>query len=159
MFGHYCDDTTQARRNVKDHPKSVVHLCAAEIMKVCISVLLCCGCECHSVCVSEGFPSSKEDQNRASAVSLAPLKVNSSSAGVPRLISALPERRHTHVRLKQCPQNTKAPNTSLAMSQTRSSQKHPTAGAKQKKVNQRQITNGWRPVGDATDKEVFIAVS
>lgn len=116
------------------------------------------GCSrCTRPIKTEGFPSSKEDQNRASAVSSAPLRVNSSSAGVPRLISTLSERRHTHVRLKQCPQNTKAPNTSLAMSQTRLSQKHPTAGAKQKKVNQRQITNGWRPVGEPTEKEIFIA--
>ncbi|KAI7799818.1 bromo adjacent homology domain-containing 1 protein [Triplophysa rosa] len=106
---------------------------------------------------TEGFPSSQEEQSRASAVSSAPLGVNSSSAGVPRLISTPSERRHTHKRLKRCPQNTKAPNTSLAMSQTRLSQKHPTAGGKQKKVDQRQVTNGWRPVGEPTEKEVFIA--
>ncbi|KAA0708149.1 Bromo adjacent -like proteiny domain-containing 1 protein [Triplophysa tibetana] len=76
---------------------------------------------------------------------------------VPRLISTASERRHTHERLKRCPQNTKAPNTSFAMSQTRLSPKHPTAGGKQKKVDQQQVTNGWRPVGEPTEKEVFIA--
>ncbi|XP_056620491.1 bromo adjacent homology domain-containing 1 protein [Triplophysa dalaica] len=106
---------------------------------------------------TEGFPSSQEEQSRASAVSSAPLRVNTSSAGVPRLISTASERRHAHDRLKQCPQKTKAPNTSIAMSQTRISQKHPTAGGKQKKVDQQQVTNGWRPVGEPTEKEVFIA--
>lgn len=88
-------------------------------------------------------------------------RVNPSS---PRLLSSMSDRRQAEVRLKvgkECPQNTKPSNGSLAMGHTRLS-KQPTAtpaSAKhQKKVSRRQATNGWRPVGVPTEKEVFIAV-
>ncbi|XP_016104856.1 bromo adjacent homology domain-containing 1 protein-like [Sinocyclocheilus grahami] len=76
----------------------------------------------------------------------------------PRLLSTTSE---AEVRLKvgkECPQNTKPSNGSLTMGHSRSSLKHPTASAKhQKKASHRQATNGWRPVGVPTEKEVFIA--
>lgn len=89
--------------------------------------------------------------------------LKTSSAGAPRLLPTLSERRHPEVRLKtgnECPGNAKPPNGSLATGQTRLSKKQPAPGpkgAKQKKANGRRVTNGWRPVGVPTEKEVFIA--
>ncbi|KAL1253581.1 hypothetical protein QQF64_015810, partial [Cirrhinus molitorella] len=91
-------------------------------------------------------------------------RVNPSSPGVPRLLSTLSDRRQAEVRLKvgkECPQNTKPSNGSLTMGHSRSSRKQQTtspASAKhQKKGSRRHATNGWRPVGVPTEKEVFIA--
>ncbi|XP_050995301.1 bromo adjacent homology domain-containing 1 protein [Labeo rohita] len=91
-------------------------------------------------------------------------RVNPSSPVVPRLLSTMSDRRQAEVRLKvgkECPQNTKPSNGSLTMGHTRSSRKQPTttpASAKhQKKGSRRQATNGWRPVGVPTEKEVFVA--
>uniref|UniRef100_A0A673HYS6 Bromo adjacent homology domain-containing 1 protein-like n=1 Tax=Sinocyclocheilus rhinocerous TaxID=307959 RepID=A0A673HYS6_9TELE len=75
---------------------------------------------------------------------------------VPRLLSTMSDRRQAEVRLqmgKECPQNTTPSHGSLTVGHSRSSQKHPTASARQ----QRQATNGWRPVGVPTEKEVFTA--
>ncbi|XP_016117378.1 bromo adjacent homology domain-containing 1 protein-like [Sinocyclocheilus grahami] len=75
---------------------------------------------------------------------------------VPRLLSTMSDRRQAEVRLqmgKECPQNTTPSHGSLTVGHSRSSQKHPTASAEQ----QRQATNGWRPVGVPTEKEVFTA--
>ncbi|XP_033847116.1 bromo adjacent homology domain-containing 1 protein [Periophthalmus magnuspinnatus] len=76
---------------------------------------------------------------------------------------------------KECPQPAKTPtkppakssaktsNGSLSMGRTRLSQKQPPPPApalsstKQKRVTRRRATNGWRPVGVPTEKEVFIA--
>ncbi|XP_052390703.1 bromo adjacent homology domain-containing 1 protein [Carassius gibelio] len=75
------------------------------------------------------------------------------------LLSTMSDRRKTEVRLKvatECPQNTQPSNDSLTMGHSISSQKQPTtspASAKQ----QKKATNGWRAVGDPTEKEVFIA--
>ncbi|XP_058611679.1 bromo adjacent homology domain-containing 1 protein isoform X1 [Onychostoma macrolepis] len=85
-------------------------------------------------------------------------RVTPASPVVPHLLS---DRRQAEVRLKmgkECPQNTKPSNGSLTMGHSRSSQKQPAASAKhQKKKSRRQATNGWRPVGVPTEKEVFIA--
>ncbi|XDV41050.1 hypothetical protein PO909_009989 [Leuciscus waleckii] len=90
-------------------------------------------------------------------------RVNRSPPLDPRLLSSMSDRRQAEVRLKvgkKCPQNPKPSNGSLTMGHTRLS-KQPTASpasAKhQRKVSRRQATNGWRPVGVPTEKEVFIA--
>ncbi|XP_048063902.1 bromo adjacent homology domain-containing 1 protein isoform X2 [Megalobrama amblycephala] len=118
--------------------------------------------------IKTGFSSSQDEHSRTLLVPPAlPLsgcpsipRVNPSS---PRLLSSMSDRRQAEVRLKvgkECPQNTKPSNGSLAMGHTRLS-KQPTATAAsakhQKKVSRRQATNGWRPVGVPTEKEVFIA--
>lgn len=120
-----------------------------------------------SVSVSEGYSSSEEKQSGGLLVSptltlSSASRLKASSAGAPRLLPTLSEHRHAEVRLKtgnECPRNVKPPNGSLAMGQTRSSKKQAIPGAKRKKANGRQVTNGWRPVGVPTEKEVFIAVS
>uniref|UniRef100_A0A8C1UTC9 BAH domain-containing protein n=1 Tax=Cyprinus carpio TaxID=7962 RepID=A0A8C1UTC9_CYPCA len=68
----------------------------------------------------------------------------------PSLLSTVSDRRQMG---KECPQNTKPSHGSLAVGHSRSSQKHPTASARP----QKKATNGWRPVGVPTEKEVFIA--
>nr|XP_055041498.1 bromo adjacent homology domain-containing 1 protein [Misgurnus anguillicaudatus]XP_055041499.1 bromo adjacent homology domain-containing 1 protein [Misgurnus anguillicaudatus]XP_055041500.1 bromo adjacent homology domain-containing 1 protein [Misgurnus anguillicaudatus] len=124
---------------------------------------------CSHTIKSEGYSSSEEKPSHGLLMSPAltlssASRVKSSSAGAPRLLPTLSERRHAEVRLKtgnECPGNAKPPNGSLATGQTRLSKKqHSTlgpTGAKQKKANGRQVTNGWRPVGVPTEREVFIA--
>ncbi|XP_072218402.1 bromo adjacent homology domain-containing 1 protein [Leuresthes tenuis] len=81
------------------------------------------------------------------------------------LLTSLSGRDQPQARLKlakECPQNTKASNGSLSMGRTRIPTKQasplPSFGSnKQKKINRRRATNGWRPVGMPTEKEVFIA--
>lgn len=75
-------------------------------------------------------------------------------------------REQPQARLKlarECPQSAKPSNGSLSMGRTRLPQKQPSpvpslSSAKQKKVSRRRATNGWRPVGMPTEREVFIAV-
>lgn len=93
-------------------------------------------------------------------------RLSPSSRVLPRLLSTLADNRQTNVRLRgprECPQNTKPPNGSIGARPTKLSQKQPVpspASAKQqKKVHRHRTTNGWRPFGEPTEKEVFIAVS
>ncbi|XP_014849784.1 PREDICTED: bromo adjacent homology domain-containing 1 protein-like isoform X2 [Poecilia mexicana] len=62
---------------------------------------------------------------------------------------------------KECPQSTKASNGS-SVGHTRLLTKQATpvpslGSGKQKKISRRRATNGWRPVGIPTEREVFIA--
>lgn len=93
-------------------------------------------------------------------------RVNPSSAVLPRLLSTLSDSRQTEVRLqgpKECPQSTKPSNGSVARGRSKLSQKQPvpsSVSAKQhKKASRHRTTNGWRPFGEPTEREVFIAVS
>ncbi|TSK58025.1 Bromo adjacent homology domain-containing 1 protein [Bagarius yarrelli] len=91
-------------------------------------------------------------------------RLSPSSTVLPRLHSTLADNRQPEVRLKGprvCPQNTKPPNGSIGARPKKLSQKQPVpspASAKQQKKGQRhRTTNGWRPFGEPTEKEVFIA--
>ncbi|XP_043075495.1 bromo adjacent homology domain-containing 1 protein isoform X2 [Puntigrus tetrazona] len=118
---------------------------------------------CHEACRVGGFAFSagrtcsfscsrpiKTDEHRAP-------RSPPASPVIPQLLS---DRRQAEVRLKmgkECPQNTKPSNGSLATSHSRAAQKQPTAKHQKKKKKSRRQTNGWRPVGEPTEKEVFIA--
>lgn len=100
-------------------------------------------------------------------ISSCPLSsVPTSTQAKPHLLSPLSGRDQPQARLKlakACPQTTKASNGSLSMGRTRLPQKQTSpvpnlSGTKQKKVSRRRATNGWRPVGMPTEREVFIAV-
>lgn len=122
---------------------------------------------------AEGYSSPQGDQSSSLLVpptlplSGCPLpRLSPSSTVLPRLLSSLADNRQTEVRLRgprECPQNTKPPNGSIGARPTKLSQKQPVpslASAKQqKKVQRHHTTNGWRPFGEPTEKEVFIAVS
>ncbi|XP_037541687.1 bromo adjacent homology domain-containing 1 protein [Nematolebias whitei] len=79
-----------------------------------------------------------------------------------RLLSPLSERDQPQARfkLKRRPQSAKVSNSSLSTSRTQLLTKQlspvPTL-SKQKKVSRRRATNGWRPVGTPTEREVFVA--
>lgn len=64
---------------------------------------------------------------------------------------------------KECPQSTKTSNgSSLGHTRLLTKQATPVpslGSGKQKKISRRRATNGWRPVGIPTDREVFVAVS
>ncbi|XP_051954692.1 bromo adjacent homology domain-containing 1 protein-like [Xyrauchen texanus] len=136
--------------------------------RVCPFSMNCANCS-HPI-KTEGYTSSREEHSRTLLVPPAsPLsrprvpRANPSSSALPRLLNTLSDHTQAEVRLKvakECPQNTKPPNGSLATGHSRLSQKQPTTGpasAKQKKVSHRRVTNGWQPVGVPTEKEVFIA--
>ncbi|MEQ2277150.1 hypothetical protein XENORESO_020763 [Xenotaenia resolanae] len=80
------------------------------------------------------------------------------------LLTPLSGRDQPQARLKlakECPQSTTASNGS-SMGHTRLLAKRaspvPILGtSKQKKISRRRATNGWRPVGIPTEREVFIA--
>lgn len=126
----------------------------------------------HFAC-AEGCSSPQGDQSSSLLVPPAlpdsgcPLpRLSPSTSVLPRLLSTLADNRQTEVRLqgpRECPQNTKPPNGSIGARPTKLSQKQPVpcpASAKQqKKVHRHRTTNGWRPFGEPTEKEVFIAVS
>ncbi|KAK7134123.1 hypothetical protein R3I94_015846 [Phoxinus phoxinus] len=90
-------------------------------------------------------------------------RVNRSPPLDPRLLSSMSDRRQAEVRLKvgkKCPQNPKPSNGSLTMGHTRLSKQpaaSPASAKHQRKVSRHEATNGWRPVGVSTEKEVFIA--
>lgn len=122
---------------------------------------------------AEGYSSPQGDQSSSLLVPPAlplsgcPLpRLSPASTVLPHLLSTLADNRQTNVRLKrprECPQNTKPPNGSIGARPTKLSQKQPVpspASAKQqKKVHRHRTTNGWRPFGEPTEKEVFIAVN
>ncbi|XP_051500262.1 bromo adjacent homology domain-containing 1 protein-like isoform X2 [Myxocyprinus asiaticus] len=89
--------------------------------------------------IKTGYSSSQEEHSCTLLVPPAlPLsrcpsvpRVNPSSPAVPRLLNTLSDRRQAEVHLKvakECPQNTKPPNGSLAIGHTRLSQRPPTTG-------------------------------
>ncbi|XP_042247336.1 bromo adjacent homology domain-containing 1 protein-like [Thunnus albacares] len=130
----------------------------------------CTGCT-HSI-KTEGYTSPQGDHSPSLLVppsmpiSSCPLSsVPTSTQAKPHLLTPLSGRDQPQARLKlgrECPQSTKPSNGSLSMGRTRVPQKQPSpvpslSGAKQKRVSRRRATNGWRPVGMPTEKEVFIA--
>uniref|UniRef100_UPI0037E8E634 bromo adjacent homology domain-containing 1 protein-like n=1 Tax=Semicossyphus pulcher TaxID=241346 RepID=UPI0037E8E634 len=91
--------------------------------------------------------------------------VPTSTQTKPHLLTPLSGRDQPPARLKlgrECPQSTKPSNGSLSMVRTRLPQKQPSpppslGTTKQKRVSRRRATNGWRPVGMPSEREVFIA--
>ncbi|XP_023286127.1 bromo adjacent homology domain-containing 1 protein-like [Seriola lalandi dorsalis] len=130
----------------------------------------CTGCT-HGI-KTEGYSSPQGDHSPSLLVppslpiSSCPLSsVPTSTQTKPHLLTPLSGRDQPQARLKlarECPQSTKPSNGSLSMGRTRLPQKQPSpvpslSSTKQKKVSRRRATNGWRPVGIPTEREVFIA--
>lgn len=121
----------------------------------------------------EGYSSPQGDHSPSLLVpptmpiSSCPLSsVPTSTQTKPHLLNPLSGRDQPQPRLKlakECPQSTKASNGSLSTGRTRlvTKQTPPVPSlstTKQKRVSRRRATNGWRPVGMPTEREVFIAV-
>ncbi|XP_053743615.1 bromo adjacent homology domain-containing 1 protein [Synchiropus splendidus] len=124
----------------------------------------CTGCT-HGI-KTEGYSSPQGDHSSSLLVSSCPLStVPTSTQTNSHLLTPVSGRDQPQARLKlatECPQSTKPSNGSLSSGRTRLSQKQPAnvpslSSTKQKKVSRRRATNGWRPVGVPTEKEVFIA--
>ncbi|KAM7395683.1 hypothetical protein PAMA_007109 [Pampus argenteus] len=130
----------------------------------------CTGCT-HGI-KTEGYTSPQGDHSPSLLVppsmpiSSCPLSsVPTSTQTKPHLLTPLSGRDQPQALLKlarECPQSTKPSNGSLSMGRTRLPQKQPSpvpslSSTKQKRVSRRRATNGWRPVGMPTEKEVFIA--
>ncbi|KAM9840608.1 bromo adjacent homology domain-containing 1 protein [Aulostomus maculatus] len=130
----------------------------------------CTGCT-HGI-KTEGYSSPQGDHSPSLLVpsslpiSSCPLSsVPTSTQANPHLLTPLSGRDQPQGRLKlatECPKSTKPSNGSLPMGRTRLPQEQPSpvaslGSAKQKRVSRRRATNGWRPVGIPTEKEVFIA--
>ncbi|XP_045916922.1 bromo adjacent homology domain-containing 1 protein isoform X2 [Micropterus dolomieu] len=130
----------------------------------------CTGCT-HSI-KTEGYSSPQGDHSPSLLVppslpmSSCPLSnVPTSTQTKPHLLTPLSGRDQPPARLKlarECPQSTKPSIGSLSMGRTRLPQKQPPplpslSSTKQKRVSRRRATNGWRPVGMPTEREVFIA--
>ncbi|TKS75933.1 Bromo adjacent -like proteiny domain-containing 1 protein [Collichthys lucidus] len=130
----------------------------------------CTGCT-HSI-KTEGYSSPQGDHSPSLLVppslpmSSCPLSsVPTSTQTKPHLLTPLSGRDQPQAKLKlarECPQSNKPSNGSLSMGRTRLAQKQPSplpslSSTKQKRVSRRRATNGWRPVGMPTEREVFIA--
>lgn len=130
----------------------------------------CSGCD-HSI-KTEGYSSPQTDHNPsllvppALPITSCPLpSAPSTTQAKPRLLTPLSDRGRPQARLKlarECPQSAMPPNSSLSLGRTRLSQKQPSptpslGPAKQRRAGRRRATNGWRPVGVPTEKDVFIA--
>uniref|UniRef100_A0A3P8US27 Bromo adjacent homology domain-containing 1 protein-like n=1 Tax=Cynoglossus semilaevis TaxID=244447 RepID=A0A3P8US27_CYNSE len=136
----------------------------------------CTGCT-HSI-KTESYTSAQGDHNPSLLVSPSlpitscPLSsVPTSTQTKPHLLNPLSGRELTSqvpqpkARLKmnrESPQSIKTSSGSLSTGRTRLPHKQPSPvpsliSTKQKKVSRRRATNGWRPVGLPTEKEVFIA--
>ncbi|XP_049446424.1 bromo adjacent homology domain-containing 1 protein-like [Epinephelus fuscoguttatus] len=130
----------------------------------------CTGCT-HSI-KTESYSSPQGDHSPSLLVppslpiSSCPLSsVPTSTQTKPHLLTPLSGRDQPQARLKlatECPQSNEPSNGSLSMGRTRLPQKQSSAlpslsGTKQKRVTRRRATNGWRPVGMPTEREVFIA--
>lgn len=128
---------------------------------------------CYFVCSTfpEGYSSSQGElspsllASSSLPISSCPLSsMPTSTQTKPHLLTPLSGQDQTQARLKlarECPKSTKPSNGS--MGRTRLPQKQPSpvpslGSAKQKKVGRRRATNGWRPVGRPTEREIFIAV-
>ncbi|TRZ01500.1 hypothetical protein DNTS_025274 [Danionella cerebrum] len=88
---------------------------------------------------------------------------------VPHLQTPLPDTARPQVQIRvgrECPQRAKAPSGSRSgvrdsavyphIKDGQLGSGHGSSSGKQSKVNRRRATNGWLPVGVATEKEVFI---
>ncbi|XP_035472869.2 bromo adjacent homology domain-containing 1 protein [Scophthalmus maximus] len=130
----------------------------------------CTGCT-HSI-KTEGYASPQGDHSPSLLVSPSlpvsscPLStVPTSTQTKPHLLTPLSGRDQPQARLKlarECPQSTKPSNGSLSIGRTRLPQKQPStvpslSSTKQKKISRRRATNGWRPVGIPSERDVFIA--
>ncbi|XP_047430024.1 bromo adjacent homology domain-containing 1 protein-like [Mugil cephalus] len=130
----------------------------------------CTGCT-HSI-KTEGYSSPQGDHSPSLLVpptlpiSSCPLSsVPTSTQTKPHLLTPLSGRDQPQPRLKlakECPQSAKASNGSLSTGRARLVTKQPPpmpglSTTKQKRVSRRRATNGWRPVGLPTEREVFIA--
>ncbi|XP_026115584.1 bromo adjacent homology domain-containing 1 protein-like [Carassius auratus] len=104
-----------------------------------------CSCPCSSC--SRPIKTEEEHSHTVSGCPSMPRV----TPAVPSLLSSMSDRRLQMG--KECPQNPKPPHGSLTTGYSRSSQTRPTGSAKQ----EQKATNGWRPVGVSTEKEVFIA--
>ncbi|XP_028253634.1 bromo adjacent homology domain-containing 1 protein isoform X2 [Parambassis ranga] len=99
-------------------------------------------------------------------ISSCPLSsVPTSTQTKPLLLTPLSGREQPQAQLKlakECPKSTKSSNGSMSMGRTRLAAKQTSpvpslSSTKQKRVSRRRATNGWRPVGIPTEREVFIA--
>ncbi|XP_028996794.1 bromo adjacent homology domain-containing 1 protein-like [Betta splendens] len=130
----------------------------------------CTGCT-HNI-KTEGYSSPQGDHSpsllasSSLPMSSCPLSsVPTSTQTNPHLLTPVSGQDQTPARLKlarECPKSTKPSNGSLSMGRTRLPQKQPPplpslGSTKQKKVSRRRATNGWRPVGMPTEREIFIA--
>lgn len=128
----------------------------------------CTGCT-HNI-KTEGYSSPQGEHSPSllvpSSMSSCPLSsAPTSTQTKPHLLTPLSGRDQPQTRLKlakECPPATKTSISSLSMGRTRLSRKQPSpvpslSSTKQKRVPRRRATNGWRPVGMPTEKEVFIA--
>ncbi|XP_074541124.1 bromo adjacent homology domain-containing 1 protein [Halichoeres trimaculatus] len=128
----------------------------------------CTGCT-HTI-KTEGYSSPQGNHSPSLLVSPSlpvsscPLStVPTATQTKPHLLTPLSGRDQPPARLKlarECPQSTKPSNGSLSISRTRQKQPSPPPNlsvAKQKRVSRRRATNGWRPVGTPSEREVFIA--
>nr|XP_020459318.1 bromo adjacent homology domain-containing 1 protein-like [Monopterus albus] len=117
---------------------------------------------------TEGYTSAQGDHSTSLLVppslhiSSCPLSsIPTSTQTKPHLLTPLSGRDQPQARLKlarECPRTTKP----LPMGRTQLPQKElasvpSLSSTKQKKVNRRRATNGWRAVGMPTEREVFIA--
>ncbi|XP_029965432.1 bromo adjacent homology domain-containing 1 protein [Salarias fasciatus] len=131
----------------------------------------CTGCT-HNI-KTESYSSPQGDHSTSLLVppsipiSSCPLStVPTSTQTKPHLLTPLSAREQpAQARLKlgkECPPSTKPSNGSLSTGRTQSPAKQPSpvpslSSTKQKRVSRRRATNGWRPVGMPTEREVFIA--
>lgn len=128
----------------------------------------CTGCT-HTI-KTEGYSSPQGEHSPSLLVSPSmpmsncPLStVPTSTQTKPHLLTPLSGRDQPPSRFKlarECPQSTKPSNGSLSIGRTRQKQPSPPlslSSTKQKKVSRRRATNGWRPVGVPSEREVFIA--
>ncbi len=90
---------------------------------------------------------------------------------VPHLQTPLPDASRPQVQIRvgrECPERAKPPSGSRSgvrdsavcphIKDGQLGAGHGSAAAKQSKISRRRATNGWMPVGVATEKEVFIMV-
>ncbi|XP_068565082.1 bromo adjacent homology domain-containing 1 protein [Cebidichthys violaceus] len=121
---------------------------------------------------TEGYSSPQGDHSPSMLVptslpmSSCPLSsVPSSTQTQPHPLTPLSGRDQPQARLKlatECPQSNEPATGSPSMGRTRLPHKQPSplpslGSAKQRRVSRRRATNGWRPVGMPTERDVFIA--
>ncbi|KAL6095589.1 bahd1 [Pungitius sinensis] len=120
---------------------------------------------------TEGYSSPQGDLSRsllAPPLSSCPLSATPSSTQTrPHLLTPLSGRDRPQARLKlatECPGGDEPAPGSLSVGRTGLTRQPPPppppsglGGAKQRRGGRRRATNGWRPVGMPTEREVFIA--
>ncbi|KAM6905723.1 bromo adjacent homology domain-containing 1 protein [Lycodopsis pacificus] len=130
----------------------------------------CTGCT-HAI-KTEGYSSPQGDHSPSMLappslpMSSCPLSsVPSSTQTRPHPLTPLSGRDQPQARLKlatECPRSNEPATGSLSTGRTRLPRKQPSplpslSSAKQRRVSRRRATNGWRPVGMPTERDVFIA--